>query len=41
MKNGAATLQAIVGGTTGATAPTNPAVGATVADGTVTWKRLS
>lgn len=39
-KNGAATLQALTAGTTGGTAPTNPAVAATVADGTVTWRRL-
>ncbi|KAA9105010.1 hypothetical protein [Microbacterium rhizomatis] len=41
MKNGAATLQALNAGTTGAAAPTNPAVGANVTDGTVTWKRLA
>lgn len=41
MKNGAGVLQATVAGTTAGTAPTNPAVGSTVVDGTVTWKRLS
>lgn len=32
-------LTATVAGTTGATAPAAPALGATVADGTVTWQR--
>ena len=40
-KNGAATLQAQNVGTTSGTAPTNPAVGATVVDGSVTWKRVA
>lgn len=37
---GGAVLQATVAGTSGTTEPTAPAVGATVTDGTVTWKRL-
>lgn len=41
MKNGAAVLQAVVAGTTAGAAPANPAVGATVVDGSVTWKRVS
>lgn len=41
MKNGAATLQATNAGATAAAAPTNPAVGATVTDGTVIWKRVA
>lgn len=39
--NGTGTLQATTAGTSGSTAPTNPAVGATVTDGTVTWKRIA
>lgn len=38
---GGAVLQATVAGTSGSTAPTAPAVGSTVTDGTVTWTRLS
>lgn len=38
--NGSAVLQATVAGTSAATAPTNPAVGGTVVDGTVTWVRI-
>jgi hypothetical protein len=51
IKNGAGILQAqpsatlpvgsATAGTTGGSAPTNPAVGATVVDGTVTWRRLA
>lgn len=41
VKNSAAFLKATVGGTSAATAPTNPAVGSTVNDGSVTWLRLS
>lgn len=36
---GSAELTAESGGTTGAEAPTPPAKGATVTDGTVTWRR--
>lgn len=39
-KAGAIIYQATIAGTTDTTAPTAPAVGATVTDGTVTWKRL-
>lgn len=40
--NGAARLQAIQAGVTGAAAPANPgAVGGTVVDGTVVWKRVA
>lgn len=39
-KVSAVVYQAVVAGTTGGSAPTAPAVGATVVDGTVTWKRL-
>lgn len=38
---GGAVLEATVAGTSGATAPAAPAVGATVVDGSVTWKRIS
>lgn len=38
---GGAVLQATTAGTSGTTAPTPPAVGATVTDGTVTWTRQS
>lgn len=51
VKNGAGTLQAqpsaslpfgsATAGTSAGAAPTNPAVGATVVDGTITWKRLA
>lgn len=40
-KAGTTIYQAVVAGTTSGTVPTEPAVGATVADGTVTWKRLA
>lgn len=36
---GGAELTCEVAGTSGGTAPTAPAVGATVVDGTVTWRR--
>ena len=38
--SGGAILEAAEAGTSGATAPTAPAVGGTVVDGTVTWQRL-
>lgn len=40
-KAGAATYQAVAAGTSDAAAPAAPAVGETVTDGTVTWKRLA
>ncbi|NLA34668.1 MAG: hypothetical protein GX868_03150, partial [Actinobacteria bacterium] len=40
-KAGAYTYQALNAGTTDVAAPTAPAIGQTVADGTVTWKRLA
>ena len=39
-KSAAVVYQAVKAGTTGGAAPTAPAVGATVDDGTVTWQRL-
>jgi hypothetical protein len=39
-KASAVVYQAVTAGTSGSAAPTAPAVGATVEDGTVTWKRL-
>jgi hypothetical protein len=39
-KVSAVVYQAVVAGTSSGTAPTAPAVGATVVDGSVTWKRL-
>ncbi|WP_424936671.1 MULTISPECIES: hypothetical protein [Bacteria] len=39
--SGGATLQATSAGKSGTTAPTPPAVGDTVTDGTVTWKRTA
>ena len=40
-KAGATIYQAVVAGTTSGEVPTAPAVGATVVDGSVTWKRLA
>ena len=40
-KAGATIYQAVVAGTSGAAAPAAPAVGVTVVDGSVTWKRLA
>lgn len=37
---GGVVLEAVVSGTSGGTAPTPPALGATVADGTVLWRRV-
>lgn len=39
--SGGAILEATEAGTSGASAPTAPAVGATVEDGTVTWRRIA
>lgn len=39
--NGAAVLYVTTTGTSGTVAPTNPAVGSSVTDNTVTWKRSS
>lgn len=39
--NSGAVLKATTAGTSGSTAPVNPAVGSTVTDGTVTWTRQS
>lgn len=39
--SGGAILQVTTAGTSGSTAPTPPAVNATVTDGTVTWKRIA
>lgn len=38
--SGGGILEATTAGTSGETAPTPPAVGGTVVDGTATWKRL-
>lgn len=41
VSNGPAVLQCTIAGVSDTTAPTNPAVGSTVVDNTVTWTRLS